>query len=56
LFRRRTSVEYRNNLLVFVTPRVVEQGTESDAVGAALEQRAGMPDVSRPIRAPVPRE
>ena len=56
LFRYSTEVRRRNNLLVFVTPRVVEQGAESDAVGTALEQRAGMPNVSRPIRAPVPQE
>lgn len=56
LFRYSTDVRRRNNLLVFVTPRVVEQGAESAAIGASFEERAGMPDVSRPIRAPVARE
>ncbi|MCX7817783.1 MAG: type II secretion system secretin GspD [Kiritimatiellae bacterium] len=56
LFRYASDVNRRNNLLVFVTPRIVEQGAEAEAVGNAMERRAGMPGVSDTIRAPAARD
>ncbi len=54
LFRYSTDTSRRNNLLVFVTPRIVAGRAEADAVGAALERRTGLGGVSESIRAEPP--
>lgn len=50
LFRYSTDTVRRNNLLVFVTPRIVENAAQADAESAAMERRAGMEAVSAPLR------
>jgi general secretion pathway protein D len=50
LFRYSTDSTRRNNLLVFVTPRIVSGTNQWDAVGAALEKRTGLKGVSEPMR------
>ncbi len=51
LFRYSTDSTRRNNLLVFVTPRIVSGTNQWDAVGASLEARTGLKGVSEPLRA-----
>ncbi|MBM4155868.1 MAG: hypothetical protein FJ221_12695 [Lentisphaerae bacterium] len=50
LFRYSTDTSRRNNLLVFVTPRIVDGTNHADAVSASLEKRTGLDGVSAPQR------
>ncbi len=51
LFRYTTDARRRNNLLVFVTPRIVDNTAQANAIGTNLEHRAGLQGVADPIRA-----
>lgn len=50
LFRYQTDTTRRNNLLVFVTPRIIEGGEQTEAINAAMERRTELQGVSAPLR------
>lgn len=50
LFRYSSDSTRRNNLLVFVTPRIIDGTNQADAVSAALEKRTGLDGISAPQR------
>jgi general secretion pathway protein D len=50
LFRYQTDTTRRNNLLVFVTPRIIEGGEQTEAINAAMERRTELLGVSAPLR------
>lgn len=50
LFRYTSDASRRNNLLVFVTPRIIDGTNHADAVSASLEKRTGLDGVSAPQR------
>ena len=59
LFRYTSDGTQRNNLMIFVTPRVIHGIADSDEVRALLEPRAGLPDHITPggtLLAPPPAE